>query len=479
MECAADRAPENSSTAGTAAGDRLTPFELFCCLFTEVKPGEGATALAMFCNVLLIMVAYYLVKPLREGWLSYEQLDGFSKMEVRALTSYGQGILLLLVVLIYDHLVGRWPRGTLITRSILFCMANLIIFRLLHPGWLVGHIPGMGILFYLWVGIFGDFVVAQIWAFAVDLYNDERGRRMLPLIAIGATGGSVLGSWLVDQLLHNGRLSVENLLLCPLLPLACAILISRSVDRANIKNDPGFAPGCLGVIPPRGRALHLVFSNHFLLSVGIITMLLNWVTTNSDNLLYRVIIDMLDTQYADLGVDQALPYNVFLRDGVTAFYGDFFFWVNACALVLQALVASRLLRYGGIAAIILLLPLIVLTSSLTIILLPILAVIKVMKIAENAANYSINNTARQVIWLPMSLEVKLKAKTVIDSLFARVGDGLAAATILLGVKVFAFTTQHYFILNLVLVCFWLAGVLFIAREHRRLTTEREAAYAFV
>jgi len=139
-------------------------------------------------------------------------------------------------------------------------------------------------------------------------------------------------------------------------------------------------------------------------------------------------------------------------------------------LGLQSLVASRLLKYGGFSAIMMLLPLIVLTSSITIALLPVLAVIKVMKIAENATDYSINNTARHVLWLPMSLEVKFKAKTTIDSLFARLGDGMAAATVLIGVNMLDLSVQSYFVLNVGLVLVWLIGTVLVIREHKQLTT---------
>ncbi len=70
-------------------------------------------------------------------------------------------------------------------------------------------------------------------------------------------------------------------------------------------------------------------------------------------------------------------------------------------------------------------------------MLPVLAVVRVMKIAENATNYSIDNTARQVLWLPTTTEMKYKAKPAIDSLFVRLGDGLAALTVLVGVQLFA------------------------------------------
>ena len=90
---------------------------------------------------------------------------------------------------------------------------------------------------------------------------------------------------------------------------------------------------------------------------------------------------------------------LFTLEGTTAFYGNFFSWVNYAALGLQALVASRLLKYGGFAAILLLLPGVALVSYTAMAIVPILGVVKFMKVAENSTDYSINNTARHVLWL--------------------------------------------------------------------------------
>ena len=127
----------------------------------------------------------------------------------------------------------------------------------------------------------------------------------------------------------------------------------------------------------------------------------------------------------------------FTRAGTTAFYGNFYFWVNGIALVLQAFVCSRLLRFGGFGAILLMLPVISLLSYSAMALVPVLAVVKVMKIAENATDYSINNTARHVLWLPVSSALKFKGKPAIDTFMVRIGDGLAALTVLVGERLLA------------------------------------------
>jgi AAA family ATP:ADP antiporter len=186
-------------------------------------------------------------------------------------------------------------------------------------------------------------------------------------------------------------------------------------------------------------------------------------------LLFRVVQEFLKGEALKGGVSNTDALIAFTRDGTTAFYGNFFFWVNVVALILQAFVASRLLKYGGFGVILLTMPVVALVSYTAMAFIPILAIVKIMKIAENSTDYSINNTARNVLWLPVSAELTYKGKPTIDSLFVRVGDGIAALTVLVGVQLLALSTRSFFVLNVVLVLIWIIFAFVVIREHRRLS----------
>ena len=442
----------------------------FLRLFTDVRAGEGFTAFLMFANVFLILCAYYFIKPLREGWIAISDISGLSKMEVKAYSSFGQSLLLIPVVWFYGRLSGRYRRSDLITRSTLFCMLNMAFFWAIQPGLFIENLPYTGIIFYLWVGMFGVFVVAQFWAFAADVYTVERGNRLFPVIAIGATSGAAFGSWITENLVESGLFTTEWLLLAAMIPLAVSIVISRIVDGRMHEQTAGTKATPSPEIEDSGRnAISIVFTSRLLLATALITLLLSWVNTNGENLLFRVVQEFLKGQALKGGVSDTNALLVFTRDGTTAFYGNFYFWVNIVALLLQAFVASRLLKYGGFGVILLTMPVVALVSYTAMAFIPILAIVKAMKIAENSTDYSINNTARNVLWLPVSAELKYKGKPTIDSLFVRVGDGIAALTVLVGVQLLALSTQSFFVLNVVLVFIWIVVAFVVIREHRRLS----------
>ncbi len=267
-----------SATVPTAPAEfdrsRLTWVERGLRVFADVRPGEGRTALLMFANVFLILCAYYFIKPLREGWIAVSGVGGLSKLELRAYTAFGQSLLLIPIVAGYGRLVGRWPRAVLIERATLFCMANMLVFWALQPNFLVEQRALLGIAFYLWVGMFAVFVVAQFWAFAADLYDEERGNRLLPMIAIGATAGAAVGSLLLEQLVSSGAVPTHQVLVLALLPLAASIWLTRRADAAvggaakraapvvarvgsAIRRSPRrAAPGLRQSLPARDRPHH-------------------------------------------------------------------------------------------------------------------------------------------------------------------------------------------------------------------------------
>lgn len=457
-----------------AAPASLTPAERFLRLFTDVRPGEGRIALLMFANVFLILCGYYLLKPLREGWLSISDVGSLSKMELKTYTSFGQTLLLAGAATWYGRLVRRWPRRVLITRVTLFCMANIVVFWLLQPDFLIDHAPGIGLAYYVWVGMFGAFIVAQFWAFAADLYPQAQGRRLLPMIAIGATSGGMVGAWLEGRLVAWELLDARYLLLAALPFLAASIALTRRVDDSvgGVGKQVGARPEGKAL---EGRgALPTVLGSRFLLAVALVTLLLNCVKTLGEGVLFQQAVDgVVSARAAAAGIVGEAELRAFQRAETTAFYGNFFFWVNALALFLQAFVASRLLRFGGFGALFLLLPAVALTSYAAMWVLPVLWVIKTMKIAENATDYSIQNTARHVLWLPMSQEVTFKAKPTIDSLFMRAGDGLAALTVLLGHQVFSAPVRSYFAVNISLTVLWLGLAIWIVREYARLSGDAD------
>ncbi|MCC6850170.1 MAG: hypothetical protein IT294_16865 [Deltaproteobacteria bacterium] len=445
---------------------RLAPFDL--------RRGEGRTASLMFAAVFSIMCAYYMVKPLREGWIAVSAIGGLSRVEIKAYSSLAQSLLLLGIVGAYARFAARRTARTVLRRSAFACAAALAMFWVAQPDFLLATVPGLGIAFYLWVGMFGVFVVAQFWAFATDLYGDDRGRRLLPLVAIGGTSGAAAGSWLHDALAGLGPLGTHGILLCAIAPLLAATALAQAAAGASA-GAAAPSPSAASV-RPGAASLRRVVSDRFVLAAGMLALLFSWTTTNGENLLFQIVQDGVARAAEAPGVDgvAALAH---ARAATTAFYGDFYLWTNLAALVVQIVVTSRLLTRGGLAAILFVLPLLALLASAIAALAPVLAILKWVKVAEQATDYSLNHTARQVLWLPASAETKVESKPTVDALFVRLGDGLAALTVLASSHLGGYAVEILIAVNVVLAALWLVVACVVVREHGQLVARRAAEAA--
>ncbi len=67
-----------------------------------------------------------------------------------------------------------------------------------------------------------------------------------------------------------------------------------------------------------------------------------------------------------------------------------------------------------------------------LIFVPLLNAALAAKVLENSTDYSLNNTVRNMLFLPCTYEQKFAAKQAIDSFFVRMGDVLSAALVFVG-----------------------------------------------
>src|SRR5437867_393226 len=196
------------------------PWERLLSLFAEVRRGEAGTALLMALNIFLLLTCYYVIKPVREALI----LSVPGGAEIKSYASAGQVILLLFFIPAYSAFANRVNRIRLITWVTAFFIACLIGFYLLARA----RLPSLGIVFFLWIGIFNMMIVAQFWSFANDIYSAEQGKRLFAIVAFGGTAGAILGAGIAKALI--GPVGVNQLMLVSAGILAVSVVITRIVE---------------------------------------------------------------------------------------------------------------------------------------------------------------------------------------------------------------------------------------------------------
>ncbi len=428
-------------STGPAAASRL---DRTLSLFADVRAGEGATAVLMLVNVFLLLLCYSVIKTVREPLIL---LGGGA--EVRSYAAAGQALLLMAFVPAYGLLASRVSRMKLIVGLTL----GFVVCIELFAAAVSARVPFVGVAFFIWVGIFSISLVAQFWSFANDIYGKEAGARLFPLIMIGMTAGAPLGSLVAARLFRAGLPPQMILQLSAMLLTASAglyVLVNRRISSRT--SEPAPALDAAG-------GFALVLGNRYLRLLAALVVLLNIVNTTGEYVIARLLTAHVnDLAAATPGFDR--------QAFIGAYSGEYQFFVNITALLLQACVTSRLVKARGLQGALLALPLIALGGYAFIAAGVSFSVVRWIKTAENATDYSIMNTARQLLWLPTTREEKYKAKQAIDTFFVRAGDVLSAAVVFIGTGVLHLGPSQFAAVNVVLTVVWLGVALRLLRPEQ-------------
>jgi AAA family ATP:ADP antiporter len=445
-----------SAIAPTAPPPR-GPLERFLRLFTDVRDGEGPQLLLLTLNVFLILTAYYVMKPVREVLI----LDQPGGAELKSYAYAAQALVLFAVVPLYGALATRLPRRRLINIVTAFFIACLPVFYLLAE---VG--APIGIVFFLWIGVFSLMVIAQFWAYANDVYTPDEGKRLFAVIAFGASSGAVFGSWVSAMLIR--ALGVNPLLLAAAVVLAASLMLFNLIDlRGDAARRKRTHAKTEDVPIGDGNPFGLVLRSRYLLLIAILIFLLNWVNSAGEYVLSAIVKQTADAEVAAGHVPRDLEGRF-----IGAFFAEYFEVVNIAGMLLQLFVVSRVVKYLGVPVALYILPVVALGSYALAAIIPSLAIMRWAKTAENSVDYSLMNTVRQMLFLPTTRDEKYKAKQVIDSFVVRTGDVVAAATVYVGTTYLALSVSQFAWINVALVVAWLVIAVLTGREFNRRVAAR-------
>lgn len=437
-------------------------------LITVIKPGESLTAFLLTLIFFLLFLAYYIIKPVRDSLI----LAG-KGAEMKSYLSAAIAVLLVFVVKAFCSIASKFPRQKLITWVTLFFISNLAIFYLLSLGNI--SLGTMGIIFYIWFGIFNVMVVAQFWGFANDIYKEEAGKRLFPLLAFGATFGSFSGStileWLVEPLGLYQMMLVGGGFLGVCVGLTW-IVHTRELKRAThsvAEVSPQEESSQEEQEKPleKGGGFRLIFKKRYLLYIAFFVMLLNFVNTNGefikDDLFKKKAIEAVET-----GTAGGLNEEEYLGKIIAGWMKHF----NLIAMFIQLFIVSRIFKWLGVRAAIFFLPIIVFGGYFFIALGASFGLVYWVKSVENGTDYSLMNTTRHSLFLITSRQEKYKAQAATKTFFHRAGDVLSALIVLLGTTYWAFNTERFAAFNVVLIVIWIILGILIFREHKRMSDQK-------
>lgn len=370
-----------------------------------LRPGEGRALLWAAAYFFFLLMALYLLRPVREAFGIARGADKLPWLMT------GTMVVMLLVNPLYAALVSRMQRRRFIPLVSHFFAANLLVLAALFF-WLPEHGgTTLGYVFYIWLSIFNLFVVSVFWSLMADVFTEDQGKRLFGMISMGGTLGAVVGA-AVTEALSSGSLGVKfepaALMLTAVIGLELAVLcmsrlgrmfhLSEASDAGQQAREPG---------PDFKAGFKAIMASRYLQTICLYMLLFTVTTT----FLYLFQGEIVAKTFAT-GAER------------TAAFARLDLWVNVLTLCTQLLITSRLIRTIGVAGVLLVLPILTTLGFGALALWPSFAMLAVVQVLRRGIHYAVDRPAREILYIPLGPEEKYKSKAFIDTFVFRGGDFL-------------------------------------------------------
>ncbi len=445
----------------------------FLRLFTVVHPGEALTILLLTINIFLIAATYSILKPVRKGLILTKH-----SAEQEAYLYAIVALLSIFVVKIFSYLSSRIPRQKLIAIVTLFFISNLVLFYILSEAGT--SLSVLGIVFWVWLSIYNIFIIAQFWAFSNDLYTEEAGKRLFPIVMFGQNMGFYLGAQSTSLLVKpKGPFNPFHLMLITGFVLIICISLTLVVHKREVKrikakaahkNTEKDSSEKVAEKPlKKGGGFRVIFKSRYLILVAFVILTLNYVNTTGEyiksSVWQRTTAEAVEAGKIENTDEARMQF-------FTKTESDFTSVVNLLAWLIQLFLVSRIFKWVGVRGAMLFLPFISLGGYFLIGLGASYAVVRWTKTLENSADYSLMNTVKQAFYLITDREAKYKAKAAIDTFFVRTGDVLVSLTIFIGTTFLALGLESFARINVAIAVIWIILSFLTMREHKRLSARQ-------
>ena len=406
---------------------------------------------------VLLLVSLYLLKPVRDS-LFLSSRGAAELPFVFILTT----AVVVPVALLYTRAGDRVHLGGLVDGGSLFLVLSLVGLR----GLLDVSGAWSSYVLYAWVSIYGLLVTSQFWLMANALFTSSQSKRVFTVLSAGAIFGAIVGGQLTSLLVDTVGLQSENLLWIASGVLLVATGLARWIrarhrQQGAVPQDAASTEASDDASDDSVAAI-LQESQHIQLIVGIITLMV-------------VVTTLVDYQFKTVAA-RAYPTEA----GLTSFMGQFYGGISVVALIVQFLVAPKLMRVVGIGGALSVLPAVLALGSLGMLVVPGLLAGIFLRGAGQSLKHSIDKTGRELLFVPVPLPKKKRTKVFIDVFVDQGAQGLGGVLLLLLVTSLGLSVQTLSVVTLALIGVW--GLLaYRARrsyvdQFRTRLREQEASY---
>ena len=451
----------------------------------DIRKGELPLALLMFAYFFLVITSFWILKPIKKA-LFIEFYDQ-SHFDLLGWTMTGPQAELIakvlnlavafVAVIVFSWLANRFRRQQLTLIFTGFFLASYVLYM-----GVIGT-PGAPTVwsFYLFGDLFSTLMVATFFAFLNDSVTPDAAKRLYGLVGLGGVSGGVFGAYVVAAFIAQID-RPQWLVICIVLGLAIAavaVVAGRLVER-NPPPEPPLPEPPLPESPspetpspesplpeslapqaeerassgnPALEGARLVFRSRYLLSIVAIVGL------------YEIVSTIVDFQFT------STIAHYLEGPAIGEQFSIVFAITNSVAMLVQLFLTGYVMSHLGVGVALLVLPAVVLAASMGFAALPILWAGSLLNTADNGFSYSINQSAKESLYVPTSKDEKYKAKAFIDMFVQRFAKAIAVLVSLAITTIFVeFSSIRWLsAVTIPLVFVWIFAAVYAGKRFRDLT----------
>ena len=444
--------------------------------FYDIHKEEWPVAGLMSAYFFLVITSFWILKPIKKGlFIQFYDTSGFTLLNWHLSAPQAELIAKVLnmfvafaAVVAFTMLVRHMRRHRLTLVLSLFFIACFIFYSQIIDSagdWTVWS-------FYLFGDLFSTLMVATFFAFLNDSVTPEKAKRLYGVVGLGGVVGGVFGttagSILIKTMSNSGWLWVCVVL--ALLIIAVSMMAGRLIEKdaalaadlEELEEDAaavGHSESHAG--NPALEGARLVFASRYLLSIVAIVGI------------YEIVSTIVDFQFT------STIAHYLEGDAIGRQFTLMFTITNWVSLAIQLFLTSWVMTRYGLKTALMVLPFMVMLGSMAFLALPMLAIGSALNTVDNGFSYSINQSAKEALYVPTSSDEKYKAKAFIDMFVQRFAKAIAVF-VSLGISM-TFTTfesiRYLSVVVLVLLVAWFyaaryAGNHFASREAQLAKAEK-------
>lgn len=400
-------------------------------LRTQVRPPERRSVTGAFLTLLCIIMGHALMETARDALF-------LAELPPTRLPWVYLGVALIAMGIFGAQSRLRHDNPRILGISLLASAALTFLF------WgLVGRSqPWILYALYIWSGVFSTLVVIRFWTLVSDVFTATQAKRLFAVIGAGSVTGSIAGTafaWMIAAWSDAQHMLLAASGIFALAGIAPLLFFRRPEDSDPDPLDTELPEQNIAWTERLGMVLRRPYLKRL--------VVLSLVSTTA--------VTIVDYVFKSSVATAKSP------DELGTFFSTTYLVLNLLSLLVQLTAVGWLTRSRGLHEMLGILPVFLLVTSLGMILAGLLVPGWVFALAvglkgfDGSMRHSVHRTATEMLYVPLTRDVRNQVKGFIDIVGQRGGQALASLGLL---ALAAFHPRHdvFLIVLVALAALWMA-----------------------